>query len=175
VQYANEQKILLCQARASYTGGTGDSGAPVVERFGDGSTAWGVGIHWSHTQSGDSWFSPLYSALNELYATSGILDPTTSPSEPPVLPGPPADFEVSIYGMTLVGPTTECSWTAVVTGGESPFEYAWTGLLSGTDDYVYGSMTATGYLHVKVVDALGVERTASLLIDYDPEAILDCM
>lgn len=175
VRYASEQKFLLCQARASYAGGTGDSGAPVIERFGDGSTAWGVGIHWSHTSAGDSWFSPLYSALNELYATSGLLDPTTSPSEPPVLPRPPADFEVSIYGMTLVGPTTECSWTAVVTGGESPLEYTWTDLLNGTDYYVYGSMTTTGYLHVTVVDALGVERTASLLIDYDPEANLDCM
>jgi len=40
---------------------------------------------------------------------------------------------------------------------------------------VYGGMTSTGFLHVTVVDALGVERTASLLIDYDPEAQLYCM
>lgn len=176
VRWAETNIIMLCQGRADYEADDGDSGAPVVERLGDGSVVYAVGLHWGHeTVGGKSWFSPLYSVLGELEASSGVLDPVSNPTDPPVLPGPPPDFEVVISGMTLVGPMTECEWAAIVSGGESPFTYAWSGLLSGTASTVYGSMTQSGYLFVTVVDALGVERTASLLIDYDPEAELYCM
>lgn len=70
---------------------------------------------------------------------------------------------------------TECEWSAIVTGGEAPFTFEWTGLLTGTNASVYGSMTQSGYLFVRVLDDLGVERSASLVIDYDPEAEIYCM
>jgi len=166
----------LCQGRASYAAQGNDSGSPVIERLGDGSVAYGVGLHWGTSSTFGSAFSPLYSVLNDLYSPAiGLLDPTTSPSQAPVLPSPPTAFELAVYGMTLVGPMTECTWSAVVTGGEAPFEYTWSGLLSGSSADVYGSMTTSGYLQVVVVDALGVQRTASILIDFDPEAELYCM
>jgi hypothetical protein len=60
---------LLCQGRAAYFSQDGDSGAPVIELFGDG-TAWAVGIHWgNYTSAGvlHSRFSPMNNVLNELY------------------------------------------------------------------------------------------------------------
>jgi len=60
---------LLCQGRAAYFSQDGDSGAPVIELFGDG-TAWAVGIHWGNYTSGGvlhSRFSPMDNVLNEFY------------------------------------------------------------------------------------------------------------
>jgi hypothetical protein len=70
----NSLLIMLCQARATYTSMTGDSGSPIIALYGNG-TAGGIGIHWGS----NGWFSILYQALDELYGASGgaygVMDP----------------------------------------------------------------------------------------------------
>jgi len=71
----------------------------------------------------------------------------------PVCPtNPPA---VSITGPTLVPTGSLCEWQAVVTGGEAPYTYTWTGVLSGSGPTLTGSPTESGLLRVDVIAADG--------------------
>ena len=71
---------LLCQGKASYTSVDGDSGAPVVTAFGDG-TAWATGLNWGHNAT-NAWFSSMDAVLNEFYLrlpNSPYLSPVVYP------------------------------------------------------------------------------------------------
>lgn len=63
-------KGLLCQCKASYFGTNGDSGAPVITLYGDGTVS-ATGLHWGNvTQNGTfqySYFSPMYSVLYDFF------------------------------------------------------------------------------------------------------------
>jgi hypothetical protein len=85
------------------------------------------------------------------------------------VPPPPPPFSVSISGPTSVGPNSyTCGqWIASIQGGESPFQYSWSGVLSSTDYYASGSVLSGGYLYLTVTDAAQVQRNASLYISYD--------
>jgi hypothetical protein len=70
----------LCQGKASYTSVDGDSGAPVVTAFGDG-TAWATGLNWGHSAT-NAWFSSMDAVLNEFYSrlpNSPYLSPVVYP------------------------------------------------------------------------------------------------
>jgi hypothetical protein len=71
----------LCQAKANYSSQGGDSGAPVLTPFGDG-TAWATGIHWGSQNATTKWFSPMDNVLNEFYlrlAGNPYLSPVAVP------------------------------------------------------------------------------------------------
>ncbi|HSE52886.1 MAG TPA: hypothetical protein VLB00_11915, partial [Gemmatimonadales bacterium] len=57
---------LLCQGKSNYVSTGGDSGAPVITAFGDG-TAWATGLHWGSNVAGDRWFSSMDAVLWEFY------------------------------------------------------------------------------------------------------------
>lgn len=64
-------------------------------------------------------------------------------------------FSVSINGPSVVGPyNRDCSvWIANVTGAAAPITYQWSGLFSGTDYFVQGTVpTSGGQLQVVVRD-----------------------
>lgn len=61
---------LRCQNDASYYGTIGDSGAPVVSLYADGTVS-AVGQHWGNVTVNNVWqkstFSPMYAILDEFY------------------------------------------------------------------------------------------------------------
>jgi hypothetical protein len=86
-------------------------------------------------------------------------------------------FQVSINGTTSVGPNnyTCGAWTAVVQGGQSPFQFAWSGFLTSTDQSVGGTVPMSGgELTVAATDAYGWQVQASLFVTYDPSNLNYC-
>jgi len=64
-------KGLLCQSKASYYAWDGDSGAPVITLYGDGTVS-ATGMHWGNVTVNGVWqvsyFSPTYSILDEFFS-----------------------------------------------------------------------------------------------------------
>jgi hypothetical protein len=69
-------KVLLCQNTALYLSDDGDSGAPVITLYGDGSVS-ATGQHWGNYSSNSafyySYFSAMYMVLGEFYDAFGSM------------------------------------------------------------------------------------------------------
>jgi len=78
-------------------------------------------------------------------------------------------LSVEITGSEQIAPNEECSWQAVVAGGETPFSYHWWGALSGSSQTVEGSLSASSYLWVAVTDGASSADTAQVLIQVDEQ------
>lgn len=81
----------------------------------------------------------------------------------------PAAVRVSILGPSYAGPFSDCTWTTDVNAGRGPFQYRWSGLLSGYDQSISGRISQSGGLLVEVWDALGGYATATTTVTFDPE------
>ncbi len=69
----------------------------------------------------------------------------------PVCPTPPPPpLSVSISGPTNVKPGAYCTWYANVSGGQAPYQYQWSGKLSGTNYEISGSLSQSGWLYLDV-------------------------
>lgn len=85
----------------------------------------------------------------------GVLDANAAIQ--PYLP-----FTVSISGPSVVSPYDDfCEWSASVSGGEAPFQYQWSGILTGTSSTVSGSVSSPGWLYVDVFSNDGRIRSNS--------------
>lgn len=166
---------FVCQGIASYSSLGGDSGSPVIALVGDGSEAYAVGLHWG---SGGR-FSPVYSIINEMYAhysSLGLLDPVYVSGGSQPAPAPPS-LAVSIDGPLSVGPFNYAcgQWTAVVQGGQGTLTYLWTGLFTGDQLTVTGTVPTTGGdLYVEVADQNGNYGVNWITIQYDPNNTDQC-
>lgn len=64
---------------------------------------------------------------------------------------PPAPLNVSIGGPSEVPPGDDlCNWWANASGGGGPYQYAWSGVLSGTQSTVTGPVEQSGWLYLTV-------------------------
>jgi hypothetical protein len=69
----------------------------------------------------------------------------------PICPtAPPGILNASISGPTTVQSGASCTWTANVSGGSSPYTYAWTNKLTGSGSTITGSLTSSGWLYLDV-------------------------
>jgi len=168
----NTNIVYICQVTADYGSTGGDSGSPIIEPLGGGQ-AFAIGIHVASAPR----FSLLSAALWEIYMANqslGVLDPVYNPSSAPDPPDEPPAYQplvVTIGGPATVGPNNyTCSvWAAVVEGGVSSFQYSWSGLFTGTEGFVSGTVPPQGgMLEVYVEDANGRVGIAQLQITYDP-------
>lgn len=114
-------------------------------------------------------FSLLSEALGEMYRSYpglGVMDPTATP------PSYSPPFQISINGPSTVGPNNySCSqWIAVIgQGGQSPYQYDWSGLFTSTDYYVSGTVPQTGgELFLQVTDNNGAQASLWFQITYNP-------
>ncbi len=82
----------------------------------------------------------------------------------PYVPPPPPPLSVSILGPSQVRAGQYCTWFADVTGGQSPYSYQWSGVLSGTGSQVTGAVYNSGWLDLVVTDAASQTDHASLYI-----------
>lgn len=166
---------FICQGKASYHSDDGDSGSPVIALIGDGTEAYAVGLHWR----GNGGFSPVYAVINEMYAAYpplGLLDPVYVPGGSQPAPAPPS-LAVSIDGPLSVGPFNYAcgQWTAVVQGGQGTLAYLWTGLFTGDQLTVTGTVPTTGGdLYVEVTDQNGNYGVNWITIQYDPNNTDQC-
>ena len=74
-----------------------------------------------------------------------------------VMSSPP--FQVSVLGPATVGPNTYAcsSWSAQVQGAQLPVEYSWSGLFTGSEASVSGTVPQNGgTLEVLVTDSRNV-------------------
>ena len=84
-------------------------------------------------------------------------------------PLPPAPLSVSISGPSTVnGSPMGCTWTALASGGTGNYSYTWSGVLSGTQSTVWGTIFNPGSLNLSVFDG-STTRTASKFISVDFE------
>ena len=81
----------------------------------------------------------------------------------------PAPVYVSIMGPTYAGPFSACTWNAEPRAGRGPFQYQWSGLLTGSGGGISGSISESGGLLVQVSDALGGFATATIGVSFDPD------
>jgi len=83
----------------------------------------------------------------------------------------PPPFTFYITGPTVVGPNNySCSsWSAVASGGSSPYSFTWSGLFTGNEITVSGTVPQSGGdLEVYVIDSAGAHGIGSIHITYDP-------
>jgi hypothetical protein len=114
----------------------------------------------------DAWTDWGYTLLDENANPQGKLHIWPEPDVPP--PGP---LEISIAGPTEVQPSESCGWTAAVTGAGTPYTYAWSGVLSGSNSTVVGTVSAPGgYLYLSMTSDDGQHANTSLIITVDEEA-----
>lgn len=153
---------LLCQSLATYSSNLGDSGSPVIEPVGDGTTAYGLGVHWGKQGNTNyGLFSPLYAVLNELYEampSNGTLDPTAPPPPPP-----PPPLSITLTGPSSVRSGATCLWTATPTTGVAPYTYLWNLPNSSTTpgELIYQNSGSAFTITVTVNDAVGATGNQS--------------
>jgi len=80
----------------------------------------------------------------------------------------PAPVRVSILGSTYAGPFSDCIWTSLVRAGRGPFQYQWSGLMSGTGSSISGRISQSGGFQLQVWDAVGGYATTSNAVTFDP-------
>ncbi|NOT06570.1 MAG: hypothetical protein HOP28_00015 [Gemmatimonadales bacterium] len=91
--------------------------------------------------------------------------------------GASGSFNLTINGPSVVGPNTAgCGyWSAEVSGSGPIVSYTWSGLFSGTDSYITGTVpTSGGQLWVVVVDNNGKQTAYLKTITYDPNNTDNC-
>ncbi len=134
---------LICQARAQYSQGLGDSGSPVVWPYYAGHVV-AVGLHWGGSPD-TAGFSPGAAWRDELGEEVGATLYTDYGHSPP--PSVTIDD-----GPSIVHPDWYCTWHASASGGSPPYSYTWSGVLSGTGSTVGGILSSSGDLRVTVED-----------------------
>lgn len=146
--------MIICGMETDYYASGGDSGAPVFEYLFQNYVAL-LGVHTStNPTTGRRFFSTLDGIEYDFGVTLDVIgDPV-----PPV---------VSITGPTEVYPYEDCTWDSEVEYGTSPFTYAWSGVLSGSESYVDGAVSSSGYLTLIVTDSESKADTAQIYIDSD--------
>jgi hypothetical protein len=77
---------------------------------------------------------------------------------------PPPPLSTSIFGPSQVRKNCLYTWSASVSGGQSPYTYQWSGVLSGTGSSITGSLSASGTLFLNVGSADGQRASTSLSI-----------
>jgi hypothetical protein len=102
-------------------------------------------------------------------ATESVIG-NPGPSSPNLLlySGLPAPVRASIVGRSSVGRQMTCTWNADVRAGRGPFQYRWTGVMSGNASSLSGRMMSSGWLNLEVRDALGGYASRSLYVTVDP-------
>ena len=80
----------------------------------------------------------------------------------------PAPVRASIVGRSSVGRQMTCTWYADVRAGRGPFQYLWSGVLSGSTSGVSGRVMGSGWLNLEVRDVLGGYSSRSLYVSVDP-------
>ncbi len=149
----------MCSDLANYYAEEGDSGSPVFVWSGAGSDVTLVGIHWGADASQQtSAFSPW----------GGIVEDFGSMFVRSVEP-----LVGWIQGPTDVRPRDRfCVWQAMVSGGIPPYSYAWSGVLSGSNWYVGGAISRSGWLYLTVTDSDGRQDTDGMYITLNQAAPL---
>ena len=130
---------FLCQDEAWFWADTGDSGAPVFRRLGNENVRIAGIFHGRDTVNEFSIYSPA-SGLQEDFGTFYTVEGSLNP------------LSVSISGPTEVPPDVVCRWEADVSGGSPSYTYAWSGVLSGNEWYLEGSLSSGGNLSLTVTD-----------------------
>lgn len=139
----------------------GDSGSPVFKGFA-GSDIRPLGILFAGLCSATDahfYYSDFYNIRLHLGRT---FDPAVFTPE----------LDINISGPSSVYPGANCTWSVIRTGGDYPFTYQWSGILSGSLSQVSGAISSSGWLHVTVMDdamsavqdSMFVSRTS-----YNPE------
>ncbi len=148
---------LLCQGRAEYHAGGGDSGSPVVSTI-PGNSAHVVerGINWS--QGTVNYFSLGREFRRELAdAVGGALHTSSL-------------LVAQISGPTEVPPGVGCTFVADIIGGTSPFSYQWSGITSGSSPSAFVVLQNSGWLHLAVTDSGFRSDQTSVWITVDSSA-----
>ena len=126
----------------TYTTG-GDSGAPFFGNLNIHGHATLLGVHSASDPGAKrSYHNPMSQVRADI---SGLVTHGDPPGPPP-----PPPLSVEIQGPSTVPPNETCTWWATVTGGEAPYSYQWSGVLSGTGSQVWGSLSSSGTLRVDV-------------------------
>jgi len=94
----------------------------------------------------------------DVATTSTTVNVTYNP------PPPPPSLSASISGPSQVRQNCEYTWSASVSGGQSPYSYQWSGELSGTGPSVTGALSTSGTLYLDVSSADGQHASNSLYI-----------
>jgi hypothetical protein len=160
---ASATKGYLCQFEADYASLGGDSGSPIVQQWFSTDSLLARGIHVGRViePSGDTIriFTPFSGWSDELGGTmpgGGILSERIADSPPP---------GADIWGPEQVNPYEDCEWEADAWGGYPPYTYQWSGVLSGTNSWVGGTVSQSGWLYLVVKDKRNVPSdTASVYI-----------
>jgi hypothetical protein len=143
----------LCSVVADYVADVGDSGSPVFTNYSGVVTA--RGIHWGRETGSNPievFFSPHSAWDAELRADFGG---TYSVVYVPPLNG-------YIDGPDEVSPMISCTWYAAPSGGTPPYKnFQWSGVLSGTNNYVSGQVWSSGYLNLTFKDSGTPQQTKS--------------
>jgi hypothetical protein len=147
----------LCTYRADYYSDGGDSGSPVFIWPGGVANVTLTGIHWGRNpDAGYSDFSPL----------GGVHEDFGSMFVQVVTP-----LVAWIEGPTEVRPRDRfCVWEAAVSGGIPPYSYAWSGVLSGSNQYIGGAISGSGWLYLTVTDSNGSQNDDGLYITLNQSA-----
>lgn len=150
---------FLCVAFAAYRGKRGDSGAPVVELHGDGTTGWAVGVHfagydnWQGISGWASAFGRMAAILDVIFLASSeqyFLDPTTSSLAPPLPPNPPPPSHWAIIsGTSSAAPDMTCHWYSGSNIEDASVEWYANGVAVGTSYDLYYSSASSFTLQVK--------------------------
>jgi hypothetical protein len=99
---------------------------------------------------------------------SNVLTNELLIEDPP--PPPPPTLTVDIDGDSEVPPTGICSWLAIVGGGEPPYSYQWSGILSGTDDWIWGLVPESGWLYLTVTSSDQQQASSQLFVEVSEHA-----
>jgi hypothetical protein len=75
---------------------------------------------------------------------------------------------VSIDGPSAVRTNYECTWSANISNGNSPFTYQWSGLFSGTSFLQDGIATTSGWLNLSITDYFGRSTNTALYVTVGP-------
>ena len=153
-------RVLLCQRWVSAGGDDGDSGSPVFAQV-EENQAELAGIFWGFKDPGPEF---VYSPINMVKKDYPTITFDVQAESPP----PP--LTASIVGADQVPPQTSCTWQAIVDDGEEPYGFEWSGVLSGTNSWVNGVVSESGWLYLDVESDDLQQASDSLFVEVTSEA-----
>lgn len=83
---------------------------------------------------------------------------------------PIAPLSVNIGGPTEVRDDQSCAWNSAVFGGRPPYTYDWSGVLSGSNPGIFGTVTSSGSLRLEIESDDGQDADDSISISVSPSA-----
>jgi subtilisin family serine protease len=167
----SDQRVVIPGWWSSNWGPCVDLFAPVENEGGTSlATPMVTGVAALYLQLYPSWTPSAVEAAILSSTTTGALGNVGSGSPNRLLYSPQPQLTINISGASTIGPFTNCTWSAIRSGGQPAYQYLWrrNGAVVSTGLSYNGGGFSNFDLSVEVTDGVGRSASSAMIVTVDP-------